>query len=135
MAACRRRGPNIARRVTDEPALAEIEAELARGLKQHPGRRLAARTFPGKVRMVRAEIEGVDARTERRQPPLEMIVQRHDVFRRVEAAGDACLVRDDHDGEARTVEAPDRFGRPWNEREVVGPVEIVDLDVDRSVAV
>lgn len=59
------------------------------------------------VSVVRAEVEGVDVRAVRLQPALQCGVDIAHVFGGIEAEGDAALVGDDDDAQARAVEASD----------------------------
>jgi hypothetical protein len=80
--------------------------ELGAGLLEEAGEGLAAVAL---LRVVRAEVEGVDMRALRLQPALDRSVDVAHIVPGIQAEGDASLVGDNDDAQARAVESADRL--------------------------
>jgi len=104
---------DVGERVADhEASVGGDLGEVGAGLMEEAGERLAAVAL---LRVVRAEVEGVDMRAVRLQLALEGGVNLAHVAGGVEAEGDASLVGDDDDAQTRAVEASDglRYAGQW----------------------
>lgn len=129
-------GLDVGERVADDEAVgAGGLREIAEGLQEHPGLRLAAAAL---VFVVRAVVKSVDVSAMEDQMLLHLCVERLNVGGGVFPQGNAALVADDEDAAAGAVEGGDGGDGAGKEVEIA-PVADVGafgrLAVDDAVAV
>lgn len=126
---------DVARLVANHPTCFKIDPKVTGSLKKHawlrlPPRVLSAKCFDGAVGVIGTEVKGVDqgvtARSGGDHPP-EGIVDSFNIGRGIEASSNSSLIRDDHQPEARIVEARSGRGRAvkQNERRRIPEVAVV----------
>ena len=131
---------HVAFSITDEVGVRLVNVVLLAGVVDHFGVRLAAVTgslvlgqLP--LGMVGAVVQVVQMGTDFCQLLIHPIVDIYHVFFRVVAAGDAALVGD-QDGEiAFVIDVFYGFFRAGDPDEVLGAMEVVDINVQGAVAV
>jgi hypothetical protein len=87
------------------------------------------------LRVVRAEIEGIDLDAVKKQPPLQMGVQRLNFAGRKVAAGHARLVGNDDKEIARLPAAAQGLASTGEKNQIRRSDEIVLLHVNRAVTI
>ena len=89
----------------------------------------------GAIGMVRTVVEGVEVGADVLELGVHPVVDALDVALGVVAAGDAGLVRHEDDEVAAVVDVADSLFGTGNPDEVLGAVQVVDIDVEGAVAV
>ena len=118
----------------------EIEVEIGGGPAQQSRPRLSAFTLlsiPGDnaIGMVGTIVEGVYARASSCDPVRDELVGFVDECFRQQTTCDARLVRDDHDGEAGTIEQPHGIDGERKERQTIETVQVSGLFDQGPVAI
>ena len=134
------RAGHIALRVADEIGARLVDGEFLAGAVDEAGARLAAGAGlrvlrHAAVRVMRAVVEGVEVGAAALQFDVHPVVDAYDVALRIVAARDAALVRDEDREVAAVVDVFDGLLRAGDPLEVLRPVQVVDVDVERAVAV
>lgn len=133
----RQGGADIGSLVADQPAVFQVQAEIAlRGLPQ-TRRGFAALAFARfAVRgVMRTMVIGIDVRTLAGKPPIDLGMQP--VHRRlvVIAARHTGLIGDDDGEMAHTVDLPNRLDGAGNPFPVFDTIQVFLLDIDGTVPV
>ena len=85
--------------------------------------------------MVRAVVERVEVGAAHAELAVHPVEDAHDVALGEEAARDAALVRDEDREEPAVVDVADGLARAGDPLEVLRPVQVVNVDVERAIAV
>ncbi len=85
--------------------------------------------------MMRAVVEGVEVGADFPEFRVHPVVDAFDVAFGVKAAGNAALICHEDGEEAMVVDVLDGLFRPIDPDEVLGTVQVVDVDVQCAVAV
>ncbi len=133
-------GLDICKLVTDHPGTCQVDTVIASRLQQHSGKPFAAVTIDLVLilplrGMVRADVEAVDNNISPPELLLEMFMQSTYGFTRKVAARHPGLVGDDDQQKSGTLEPVQGVGNTRDETEVFDAMQVVLLDVDRTVAV
>ena len=126
--------------VADHPRLLRIDAEIAHRIVDHAGQRLAAAAIDAELlhratRMVLAVIQRIEIGAAGLQPPPHLVVADLDEAGIDQAMRDARLIGDDDQRVAGALQQPQRIGRPRKQLEILEPMQITDVDVERAVTI
>src|SRR6185503_2082937 len=126
--------------VADEEALAAIDIEIAGGLREQAGLRLAAVAShtvacDERLRVVWTVIESVDTRALGGKPRRELVVETPDVVFAVKPARNTRLVGHDKHQVSGIVQEPHCFACTRDDIELIDPVDVAVIDVEDAVAI
>ena len=126
--------------VADEEALAAIDIEIAGGLREQAGLRLAAVAShtvacDERLRVVWTVIESVDTRALGGKPRRELVVETPDVVFAVKPARNTRLVGHDNHQVSGIVQEPHCFACTRDDIELIDPVDVAVIDVEDAVAI